>query len=125
MVVAPKCGGRWGAVAPRLESGLCGRSAVRSTAREDVYEFARQMRALARTGWRTLTLDEFADRGDPAEHRVFLLTFDDGYASLADYAYPLLADLGYTATTFLVTDYVGRMNTWDLRYTWRRLPHLD
>src|SRR6266571_5333355 len=87
--------------------------------------FARQMRALARTGWRTLTLDEFADRSDPAEHRVFLLTFDDGYASLADYAYPLLADLGYTATTFLVTDYVGRMNTWDLRYSWRRLPHLD
>src|SRR6266566_5791520 len=87
--------------------------------------FGRQMRALARTGWRTLTLGEFADRSDAAEGRTFLLTFDDGYASLADYAYPLLVDLGYTATTFLVTDYVGRMNTWDLRYTWRPLPHLD
>ena len=105
--------------------------------------FGRQMRALARTGWRTMTLDEFAGYSDGAESRsgsvgaqhaaplpaardrVFLLTFDDGYASLADYAYPLLADLGYTATTFLVTDYVGRMNTWDLRYTWRPLPHLD
>ena len=105
--------------------------------------FGRQMRALARTGWRTLTLDEFAGYSDGAESRsgsvgvqhavplpaardrLFLLTFDDGYASLADYAYPLLADLGYTATTFLVTDYVGRMNTWDLRYTWRPLPHLD
>src|SRR6266571_4366361 len=105
--------------------------------------FGRQMRALARTGWRTMTLDEFAGYSDGAESRsgsvgvqhavplpaardrLFLLTFDDGYASLADYAYPLLADLGYTATTFLVTDYVGRMNTWDLRYTWRPLPHLD
>ncbi|HEY6210450.1 MAG TPA: polysaccharide deacetylase family protein, partial [Gemmatimonadales bacterium] len=96
--------------------------------------FGRQMLRLARTGWRTLTLDEFADRGDGAENRSgrvgardrsFLLTFDDGYASLADYAYPVLSDLGYTATTFLVTDYVGRMNTWDLRYTWRPLPHLD
>src|SRR5947208_16178198 len=65
--------------------------------------FGRQMRALARTGWRTLTLDEFAGYTDGAESRsgsvgaqhaaplpaardrVFLLTFDDGYASLADY----------------------------------------
>jgi len=53
------------------------------------------------------------------------LTFDDGYASLADYAYPVLADLGFTATTFLITDYIGKANTWDARYTWTRLPHLD
>jgi peptidoglycan/xylan/chitin deacetylase (PgdA/CDA1 family) len=53
------------------------------------------------------------------------LTFDDGYASLADHAYPVLADLGFTAITFLITDFVGRENTWDARYTWRRLRHLD
>src|SRR3989449_9145157 len=57
--------------------------------------------------------------------RTFLLTFDDGYASLADHAYPVLAELGFTATTFLITDHVGRTNTWDVRYTWRRLAHLD
>jgi len=44
---------------------------------------------------------------------------------LARHAYPVLADLGLTAVTFLVTDYVGRTNTWDARYTWGRLPHLD
>src|SRR2546422_2223668 len=43
--------------------------------------------------------------------RTFLLTFDDGYASLADHAYPVLAELGFTATTFLITDHVGRTNT--------------
>jgi len=52
------------------------------------------------------------------------LTFDDGYASLAEHVYPVLADVGFTATTFLITDYVGRANTWDVRYTWRRLAHL-
>jgi peptidoglycan/xylan/chitin deacetylase (PgdA/CDA1 family) len=35
-----------------------------------------------------------------------------------------LADLGFTATTFLITDYVGKNNDWDIRYTWDRLPHL-
>src|SRR6266508_1210669 len=90
--------------------------------------FERQMRALARAGWRTLTLDEFATRvyrGVVASGNELLLTFDDGYASLAEHAYPLLAELGFTATTFLITDHVGGTNTWDVRYTWRRLRHLD
>lgn len=92
--------------------------------------FHRQMTALAKAGWRTLALDGFARRlqtGGPsvARPRSFLLSFDDGYASLARDAYPILADLGFTAVTFLVTDFVGRDNTWDVRYTWRRLRHLD
>lgn len=93
--------------------------------------FERQMTALARAGWTTLTLDQFADRLRPgpaasrAPHPALLLTFDDGYASLADHAFPLLADLGFTATTFLITDHVGGLNTWDARYTRHRLPHLD
>jgi peptidoglycan/xylan/chitin deacetylase (PgdA/CDA1 family) len=90
--------------------------------------FARQMHALARSGWRTLTLREFVthlQRRVPASPNEFLLSFDDGYASLADTAYPVLADVGFTATTFLVTDFVGRTNTWDVRYTWHRLAHLD
>jgi peptidoglycan/xylan/chitin deacetylase (PgdA/CDA1 family) len=96
--------------------------------------FARQMTGLARAGWRTLTLAEYAGATSPylfpvarlsSSERRFLLTMDDGYASLADEAYPMLADLGFTAATFLITDFIGRQNTWDVRYTWRRLDHLD
>jgi peptidoglycan/xylan/chitin deacetylase (PgdA/CDA1 family) len=90
--------------------------------------FARHMKALARAGWRTLTLNEFASnvqRGVVASPNTLLLSFDDGYASLAEHVYPVLADMGFTATTFLITDYVGRLNTWDVRYTWDRLAHLD
>jgi len=90
--------------------------------------FARQMNALARAGWRPLTLNQFASnvqRGVVASRNTLLLSFDDGYASLAEHVYPVLADMGFTATTFLITDYVGRLNTWDVRYTWDRLAHLD
>ncbi len=88
--------------------------------------FERQMRTLAEAGWQTLTLAEFAGLRTPYRApRTVLLSFDDGYASLAGHAYPVLADLGFTATTFLITDFVGRQNTWDVRYTWRRLAHLD
>ena len=92
--------------------------------------FARQMTALARAGWRTLTLDEFAERSLTRQSAIrnpqsaFLLTFDDGYASLAHDAYPVLAELGFTATTFLITDHVGANNTWDVRYTWRPLARV-
>ncbi len=88
--------------------------------------FARQMTALARAGWQTLSLAEFASpRTAHRIPRTFLLTFDDGYASLAGSVYPILADLGFTATTFLITAYVGKANTWDVRYTWNRLKHLS
>jgi len=85
--------------------------------------FARQMDSLARAGWRTLSLAEFCQGADLSPLTV-LLTFDDGYASLAEHAYPILADLGFTATTFLITDYVGKTNDWDVPYTWNRLEHL-
>jgi peptidoglycan/xylan/chitin deacetylase (PgdA/CDA1 family) len=96
--------------------------------------FVKQMTTLAQAGWRTLTLEEFSRSASPylfpvtrlsSAERTFLLTFDDGYASLAESAYPVLADLGFTATTFLITDFIGRENLWDVRYTRHRLRHLD
>lgn len=89
--------------------------------RVGVSAFVRQMTALARAGWRTVMLEDYPRRVEP---RQFLLTFDDGYASLTEHAYPLLASLGFTATTFVITDYVGKTNRWDVRYTWRPLAHL-
>src|SRR5712692_5051795 len=73
--------------------------------------FERQMRAVARSGWGTLTLKQFSDAlaaPSSVPRDRFLLTFDDGYASLADFAYPVLASLAFTATTFLITDFIGR-----------------
>lgn len=88
--------------------------------------FRRQMETLARSGWTTLTLAQFANPQSAIRSpQCFLLSFDDGYASLAEHAYPVLADLGFTATTFLITDFIGATNTWDVPYALRRLKHLD
>ena len=54
-----------------------------------------------------------------------MFTFDDGYAALADHAFPVLADHGFRALVFVVTDYVGRENTWDVQYGWRSFTHLS
>lgn len=90
--------------------------------------FTRQMTALARAGWKSLSLAEFAAYAEgttsPLAH-AFLLSLDDGYAELATHVYPVLADLGFTATTYLITDFVGGDNRWDVQYTRRPLRHLD
>jgi len=108
--------------------------------------FRRQMETLAAAGVRTLGAAELegalaaedpAGLGAPARPLSFpdhspltsltavVLTFDDGYEPLARHAFPVLADLGLRALVFVVTDYVGRDNDWDVHYGWRRFRHLS
>jgi peptidoglycan/xylan/chitin deacetylase (PgdA/CDA1 family) len=66
-----------------------------------------QLALLARRGYVGLTLSEaerrLADRTLPA--RSVVVTFDDGYASTVR-AVPILAELGFPATLFVVTQFV-------------------
>jgi peptidoglycan/xylan/chitin deacetylase (PgdA/CDA1 family) len=90
--------------------------------------FRRQVEALARAGYRsldTVTLLERLAGLPPATGREIVFTFDDGYAGLARHAFPVLVAHGFRAMVFVITDYVGRDNSWDVQYGWRRFAHLD
>jgi len=72
--------------------------------------FTEQMRYLKANRYRVITLAEFHEflqlkRQLP--RRAVVLTFDDGYRSFLTHAYPVLKELGFTATLFVYTDYVG------------------
>src|SRR5689334_3107052 len=72
--------------------------------------FEEQMRYLKSNGFRVINLKQFVEfvalkRQLP--QKSVLLTFDDGYRSFLQYAYPVLKDLGFTATLFVYTDYIG------------------
>jgi peptidoglycan/xylan/chitin deacetylase (PgdA/CDA1 family) len=89
--------------------------------------FARQIERLAAEGWRTLSLDEVEQcvlGARPLGARELAVTFDDAYRALRDYAFPVLADVGYTAICAVITDYAGRLNRWDVAYGGRRFAHL-
>jgi peptidoglycan/xylan/chitin deacetylase (PgdA/CDA1 family) len=92
--------------------------------------FRRQIEALARHGYRTLgsgALAAFLTAGEPpapAGTGDVVISFDDGYAALARHAFPILAHHGFRALVFVITDFVGRDNTWDVQYGWRRFAHL-
>lgn len=75
---------------------------------------------LARRGWRTADLAATIARwtaGTLAPPRTVCLTFDDGYASVYTHGFPLLRELGMTATVFLTVGTDGARR--------ERLPSLE
>lgn len=72
--------------------------------------FEAQMRYLKAEGYRVVSLREFVEftrLGRQLPRRSVVLTFDDGYRAFKQHAYPVLKQLGFTATLFVYTDYVG------------------
>src|SRR5579864_4549543 len=45
--------------------------------------------------------------------RAFAITFDDGYSNIGQSAAPTLAELGFPATVFVVSQHIGLTNSWD------------
>lgn len=72
-------------------------------------EFRSQMSYLAKQGWHTLSLDEFAryKKGEfvPPKKSV-LISFDDGWRDNFVYAYPILREFNLKACIFLVTGWI-------------------
>jgi peptidoglycan/xylan/chitin deacetylase (PgdA/CDA1 family) len=78
--------------------------------------FDSQLRSLARGGFSGVSsLDwlRWLDDGKPLPPRPILLTFDDGYADLGEFALPALARLGWRATVFVAASTVGGRSAWD------------
>jgi peptidoglycan/xylan/chitin deacetylase (PgdA/CDA1 family) len=79
-------------------------------------QFAAQLAALRRWGYETISFGDWLAyrRGERVlPRRPIILTFDDGYRSTYEMAWPLLQRYGYTATVFLVSDLIGKTNAWD------------
>jgi peptidoglycan/xylan/chitin deacetylase (PgdA/CDA1 family) len=78
-------------------------------------------------GYRFVPIGEFLDAAgsDGLGKRDLVLTFDDGYRELYDVVLPGLERRGVPFHVFLVTDYVGRVNDWELGLNRRPFRHLD
>jgi peptidoglycan/xylan/chitin deacetylase (PgdA/CDA1 family) len=88
-------------------------------------KFEEQMRYLKSNGYRVVSLAEFVEftrLGRQLPRKAVVLTFDDGYRSFKQYAYPVLKELGFTATLFVYTDYVGAGRN---AFSWQDLRDLS
>ena len=49
----------------------------------------------------------------PLPGKAVLLTFNGGYLDFFNYVFPLLKRFDFTATVFLVTEFIGKTNSWE------------
>ncbi len=79
--------------------------------------FVEHLEHLTDEGWQFLDLTDFLDGLKfPAKlpERGALLTFDDGYSSVARVALPRLVEFGIPGVMFVPTAYIGATNEFDL-----------
>jgi len=69
-------------------------------------DFAAQMEWLYENGYRAEALAGIG-AGHALPKRSVAITFDDGYASFMDYAFPLLRQYGFKATINVIGEYAG------------------
>jgi len=88
--------------------------------------FAAHMAALARANWRAVCIEDFDAwrRGEKSlPENSFVLTFDDGFAGVHDFAAPVLKNLEWPATVFLVADKLGGESDWEVTTGEPMRPH--
>lgn len=80
--------------------------------------FAGHMRMLDRAGYRAVPIEEFSAwlAGQAVlPEGAFVLTFDDGFLGVHEHAAPVLKELGWPATVFLVSALTGQHDAWHER----------
>ncbi len=90
--------------------------------------FKKQMLAFYRMGYSTITFSELADyilQGRRLPSKTFVVTFDDGYRCVGEFAAPILSDFGFRATVFIVSSRVGEFNVWDIPLQRPLVPLMD
>jgi len=70
-----------------------------------VDQFKRQVQWLKEDGYETITITDLVEAiqvGKLLPQKPIILTFDDGYLDIYQNAYPILQEVGYTATMYLI-----------------------
>lgn len=86
--------------------------------------FAEQMRQLKSAGYQTITFrDVLAEKKLPS--KAIIITFDDGYRSVYQQALPIMRPLGFRGVVYLIGNFIGRNNDWDVQLAGSRFQHMD
>ncbi len=83
-------------------------------------QFRAQMLALQHLGFSFSNIKDY----DDSQNQI-LVTFDDGYSCINEFAVPILETVGGVATVFAITDYVGKKNSWDYFPESRQVSHMN
>jgi peptidoglycan/xylan/chitin deacetylase (PgdA/CDA1 family) len=88
-------------------------------------EFEAQINYLYREGYTAISPDQLADYlqyDKKLPSNPVLITFDDGYGDNYQVAYPILQKYHFTATIFVITDFVSHYNKY---LTWNQIKEMS
>jgi len=86
-------------------------------------QFEQQVSTLSKAGYSLVTLSDWFD--NPYDEKTVAITFDDGYESVYHNALPVLEKYNAKATIFVISDYIGQENLWDVNIGWLKFRHLN
>ncbi len=89
-------------------------------------DFRAQLEYIARNGYEVISVDQLVEalqtnEPDLLPPRSVVITVDDGYRSVYDYAWPVLAEYGFPFAVYIYTNYVGAGGK---SMTWHELSEL-
>lgn len=79
--------------------------------------FELHVRELYDLGLRSVRTSECLHKED--NQRTCCIVFDDAYENVYENAFPILQKYGFTATIAVITDFVGKNNSWDVHFGYR------
>ena len=85
-----------------------------------LHQFKAQMLALKHLGFSFTTIKDW----DSSSNQI-MVTFDDGYDCIREFAAPILDEVGGVATVFAISEYVGRKNSWDYFPESKQIEHMS
>ncbi len=92
-----------------------------------IRQFESQVRYLSQQNYHALSLESYITgnyKSNRQQPRI-IITFDDADESVYHHAFPILKAHGFTATLFVIADFVGKNNSWDANLGGRSSRHLE
>ena len=103
-------------VDPRFEWGLT---------RVTPAQFRSVLQTLQDLKYQTISVMDALNPEHPLPAKPIVITFDDSYASVFEYAFPVLKEFNFTATVFVITGFTGALNEWDVNLGGLKFRHLS
>jgi len=91
-------------VSPQTEFGL-------TTIHPDTFQ--KHIDYLYDHGYRTVTFEDLTDPVFSLPAKPVILTFDDAYDCIYQYARPVMNKYAFRSVLFVITGYIGKKNTWE------------
>ena len=82
--------------------------------------FRKHVEAMVAQGCRVIPDLEPSDSG-----KNVCLTFDDGYDCFHRNVAPMLSSLRVTASVFVIADFIGKTNSWDIKLSYKPFRHMN